>query len=69
MNYEEGQEVLVWTGAATGTPYPPRKGDRWDPATIVEVKRDTAQIAWVGQRPGMPWVPSWAIKEKPHVRE
>jgi hypothetical protein len=54
--------VEVWTGAAIGSPYPPRPGDPWLEARVVEVKGGSFQIAWTGTRPGMPWVPRAAIR-------
>lgn len=56
--------VEVWTGAATGSPYPPKPGDRWEEATVMEAKGDSYQISWNSSRAGMPWVPRMAIREK-----
>lgn len=56
--------VEVWTGAATGSPFPPKPGDRWDEARVVEVKDGSAQITWTSSRPGMPWVPLAAVRPR-----
>ena len=64
MDIKKNDIVEVWTGAAIGSPYPPKPGDRWDEAKVVEARGGSFQIAWTSNRPGMPWVPAAAIRSQ-----
>lgn len=63
MKTQAGDVVEVWTGAALGSPFPPPEDATWAPARVVEVRGDSAQVEWIGRRPGMPIVPPAAIRK------
>jgi hypothetical protein len=69
MDIKKDDIVEVWTGAAVGSPYPPRPGDTWLEARVLEVKGQSYQIAWTGPRPGCPWVARAAVRPCKDRRE
>lgn len=61
--FEPNEIVEVWTGAATGEPYPPPANATWKRARVLEARGAYVQIEWLDERGCCPVVPPAAIRK------